>query len=49
MSRQHKGLFSIEVEKIEYVDQSRAGEVITGEDPEEIAKIIYERFIQGQK
>ena len=39
----------IEVEKIEYVDQSRAGEVITGEDPEEIAKIIYERFIQGQK
>ena len=38
----------IEIAKMEYVDQSRSGEVITGDSPEEIAKILYERFIRRQ-
>ncbi|MBR6444423.1 MAG: hypothetical protein IKS63_03210 [Firmicutes bacterium] len=39
---------AIEVEGFEYVDQNRNGELIAGDSPEEIAQILYERFIGRQ-
>ena len=39
---------AIEIEEIEYVDQSRTGEMIDAGSPAETARIIYERFIRGQ-